>query len=302
MTSERRGGLGKGLSALIPNGDGAESGFRRVPVELIDPNPRQPRDVFDDTELAELAASIREVGLLQPVVVRSVGARFELIAGERRVRASKIAGLDRIPAIVRETGDDELLREALIENIHRAQLNPLEEAAAYQQLLDDFGVTHEELARRVGKSRPAVSNALRLLSLPGALQRKVAAGVLSAGHAKALLSIDDPAEQAELADRIVREGLSVRATEEVARSGGAASAGRPSSRGGRRATRDRASGLADLEARLADALQAPVSISMGRGGGRLTIDVSTVEDLERIVGIIASGLRTTIPVAEQPLG
>jgi ParB family transcriptional regulator, chromosome partitioning protein len=311
VTNERRGGLGRGLSALIPNAEENESGYRRIPLELIDPNPRQPRELFDETELAELAASIREVGLLQPIVVRAVDGRFELVAGERRVRASRIAGLDRVPAIVRETSDDELLREALIENIHRAQLNPLEEAAAYRQLLEDLDVTHEELADRVGKSRPAVSNALRLLALPPKLQRRVAAGVLSAGHAKALLALDVPEDQEELAERITAEGLSVRATEELVRlrrEGGAAGRTDGTATRGRRTNRDghtkrgAVPGLLDLQQRLTEAIHAEVEITMGKRSGTLAITFVGAEDLERIVGVIADGLRTAIPVAEEPLG
>src|SRR5580658_2298221 len=241
MMPQPKRGLGKGLGALIPSGppgSGAMPGstaytgatayaedapagmagayLEEVPVRDIRPNPRQPRQIFDEDTLAELAASIAAVGLLQPVVVRRISSgSFELIMGERRWRASQQAGIDVIPAIVRETSDDDLLRNALMENLHREQLNPLEEAAAYQQLLDDFGVTHEELARRVGRSRPHISNTVRLLNLPPAVQKRVAAGVLSAGHARALLGIDDPAVQEQLAHRIVAEGLSVRAVEEI---------------------------------------------------------------------------------------
>src|SRR6204780_1354814 len=236
-------GLGKGLGALIPTGPPASVGLpgsygareaamamaadadlapvagaylEEVPVDAIAPNPRQPRQIFDQDALAELAASLTPVGLLQPVVGRRTRAGgYELIMGERRWRASQVAGLEVIPAIVRETADDDLLRNALIENLHREQLNPLEEAAAYQQLLDDFSATHEELARKVGRSRPHISNTLRLLHLPPAVQKRVAAGVLSAGHARALLGVDDPAAQEQLAHRIVAEGLSVRAVEEI---------------------------------------------------------------------------------------
>ena len=297
--NERRG-LGRGLSALIPGGEAGAPALREVSTSAVSPNPRQPRGSFDESELAELAASIREVGLLQPIVVRELAPeRYELVAGERRLRAAKLAGLTRLPAIVRDTSDADLLREALIENIHRVQLNPLEEAAAYQQLLEDFGVTHEELAERLGKSRSTISNALRLLTLPPALQRRVAAGVLSAGHAKALLSLEDRSEQERIADRIVREGLSVRATEEIVRlsqmdgvapgdtSGGERSSGRPS-------RRISAPGLGDLEQRLSDALRARVKVSMGARKGRVTVDFRSVDDLERIVGVIARGLQTDI--------
>jgi len=231
---QRKGGLGRGLAALIPTAPvdpGMSDSSRRadapadriagavyqeVPIAAIVPNPRQPRQVFDDETLAELAHSIREFGLLQPIVVRPLeGGRYELIMGERRWRAAQQADLDCIPAIVRSTADDAMLRDALLENIHRVQLNPLEEAAAYQQLLDDFGVTHEQLALRIGRSRPAITNTIRLLKLPVAVQRRVAVGVLSAGHARALLSLDQPVAQEELAARIVAEGMSVRATEEA---------------------------------------------------------------------------------------
>src|ERR1700684_1533210 len=266
MAQQKRG-LGKGLGALIPTGPvtppgGALSGgavpggpgtaggttaapggppgpgagqaataggayCQELPISSVTPNPRQPRQVFDDDALDELVASIQQVGLLQPVVVREVSpGRFELVMGERRWRASQRAGLTEIPAIVRATTDDDLLRDALMENLHREQLNPLEEAAAYQQLLDDFGTTHEELARRIGRSRPHISNTLRLLNLSPGVQRRVAAGVLTAGHARALLSVDDAEAQDHLARRIVAEGLSVRAVEEIVTMGDA-SAGRP---------------------------------------------------------------------------
>ncbi len=238
----RRGGLGRGLGALIPTSAPADvpgasfaptsvatasaadpgaplpvpgAAYAEVPVGSIHPNPQQPRQVFDEDALAELTHSIREFGVLQPVVVRADADGYELVMGERRLRAAAAAGLETIPAIVRSTSDDAMLRDALLENIHRAQLNPLEEAAAYQQLLEEFGTTHDELAQRIGRSRPQVSNTIRLLNLPLAVQRRVAAGVLSAGHARALLGLDDANEQDELAGRIVAEGLSVRATEEL---------------------------------------------------------------------------------------
>lgn len=305
----RKGGLGRGLAALIPPGEEHRATLTEVALSAISPNPRQPRGVFDDDELEGLATSIRDMGVLQPIVVRPLGdERYELIAGERRLRASKLAGLTRIPAIVRHTEDADLLKEALVENIHRVQLNPLEEGAAYQQLLDDFGVTQEELAQRLGKSRPAISNAMRLLSLPSAVQRKVAAGVISAGHAKALLSMTDRAEQERLADRIVAEGLSVRATEEIVRlrslddddvdtglsalSKGAGSGGRSR---GRRLT---APGLIDLQDDLSDALMARVRITMGARKGRIAIEFGSVDDLERIVGVIASGLGKDVTVGD----
>ncbi|MBW3577248.1 MAG: ParB/RepB/Spo0J family partition protein [Actinobacteria bacterium] len=304
--TERRG-LGRGLSALIPN-EQATDGLRELPVSAIAPNRRQPRGVFDDDELAELAASIREVGLLQPILVREVGIdRYEVVAGERRLRAAKLAGLTRIPALVRPTSDADLLKEALIENIHRVQLNPLEEAAAYQQLLEDFAVTQEQLAARLGKSRPTISNALRLLSLPPAVQRKVAAGVLTAGHAKALLALERREDRERLAERIVAEGLSVRDTEEVVRLRylGAAPAPslQPSADVAPRPPRRRvtAPGLRELEERLSDALAARVKVTVGARKGRITVDFASVDDLERIVGIVAQGLQTTIPVQETSL-
>ena len=220
--NQRKGGLGRGLGALIQStadpvaGEDAAATYREIPLDAIAPNPRQPREHFDEEALAELVASIREVGLLQPVVVRERGGgAYELIMGERRLRASREAGLAAIPAIVRETPDDAMLRDALLENLHRSQLNPLEEAAAYQQLLEEFGATHEQLAERIGRSRSQVTNTIRLLNLPPSVQKRVAAGVLSAGHARALLSLDDANAQERLAHRVVAEGLSVRAVEEA---------------------------------------------------------------------------------------
>lgn len=297
MTNPR--GLGRGLSALIPATDDATGGLRQVPLSEIRPNPRQPREVFDETELAELAASIREVGILQPLVVRTGEDGFELVAGERRLRAARIAGLHRVPVIVRQTGDAELLREALIENIHRAELNPLEEAAAYSQLLEDFGVTHEELAERVGKSRSTVTNSLRLLRLPAPVQRRVAAGVLSAGHAKALSGLDNADEQLRIAERIASEGLSVRATEELVRL--TQQDGPRRGQGPRRTPTARNQGLTDLEERLSQALDARVQVKVGAKRGAMTIEFSDAEDLERIVAVIAEGLSADIPVREQPL-
>ncbi|HEX9765628.1 MAG TPA: ParB/RepB/Spo0J family partition protein [Nitriliruptorales bacterium] len=301
----RPGGLGRGLAALIPPGEGTNTGLRELSISSISPNPRQPRGVFDETELEELAASIRDIGLLQPVVVRPLeDERYELVAGERRLRASKLAGRTSIPALVRNTSDDDLLKEALVENIHRVQLNPLEEAAAYQQLLEDFGVTQEELARRIGKSRPAISNAIRLLGLPSAVQRKVAAGVLSSGHAKALLALDERSAQERLADHIVAEGLSVRATEEIVRlqlvegdhtPGPRASSGGSGASSGSR-PRVTAPGLRDLEENLSDALMTRVKVGMGAKKGRLQIEFASVDDLERIVGIIARGVQQEIPL------
>jgi ParB family chromosome partitioning protein len=306
----RKGGLGRGLAALIPPGEEQSASLTELPLSAIAPNPRQPRGIFDDEELEGLATSIRDMGVLQPIVVRPLGdERYELIAGERRLRASKLAGLTRIPAIVRHTDDADLLKEALVENIHRVQLNPLEEGAAYQQLLDDFGVTQEELASRLGKSRPAISNAMRLLSLPSAVQRKVAAGVISAGHAKALLAVDDRAAQEKLADRILAEGLSVRATEEIVRlrtmdepdvgvNSGVGGV-RPGGPGGRsRSRRLTAPGLIELQEDLSDALMARVRITMGARKGKLAIDFGSVDDLERIVGVLARGLGTDVQLNE----
>ncbi|WP_182112548.1 MULTISPECIES: ParB/RepB/Spo0J family partition protein [unclassified Actinotalea] len=259
--------------------------FAELPVGSIAPNPRQPRSVFDEEALAELVGSIREVGVLQPVVVRPVvgedGApRYELIMGERRWRATQEAGLERIPAIIRETDDTDLLRDALLENLHRSQLNALEEAAAYQQLLDDFGCTHEELARRIHRSRPQISNTLRLLRLPPLVQRRVAAGVLSAGHARALLGLADGAAMERLAQRIVAEGLSVRATEEIVALGGDAEKRVP-------VRRPRAgvhnAALDDLATRLSDRFETRVKIQLGRNKGRMTVEFASVQDLNRIL-------------------
>ena len=294
----RRGGLGRGLAALIPPEEQqpAGAGLLEVPVDAIVPNPRQPREIFDEDELDGLATSIRDMGLLQPLVVRPLAdERYELVAGERRLRAAKRAGLDTLPALVRHTDDGDLLKEALVENIHRVQLNPLEEAAAYQQLLEEFEFTQDELAARLGKSRPSISNALRLLGLPAPVQRRVAAGVLSAGHARALLAVGEPAEQERLAERIVAEGLSVRATEELVRlrivEEQEAEAA-PSRRGAGRPSRVTAPGLVELQEDLSDALMARVRISMGARKGRLQVEFTSVDELERIVGVIARGLES----------
>ncbi len=264
--------------------------FAEIPVGAITPNPRQPRSVFDEDDMAELVHSVREIGVLQPVVVRPVEGstdRFELIMGERRWRASQAAGLETVPAIVRDTAEDDLLRDALLENLHRSQLNPLEEAAAYSQLLEDFGCTHEELAGRIGRSRPQISNTLRLLKLPPLVQRRVAAGVLSAGHARALLGLPDGSAIERLAQRIVAEGLSVRAVEEIVALGGDDATAKPRSRapraGGRHAELD------DLAARLSDRFDTRVQIALGRRKGRLSVEFATVEDLNRIVAILAPG-------------
>jgi ParB family transcriptional regulator, chromosome partitioning protein len=259
--------------------------FAELPVSAIEPNAKQPRHVFDEEALEELKKSIQEVGLLQPVVVRDIGeGRYELVMGERRWRAAQAVGKDTIPAIVRDTRDDAMLRDALLENIHRANLNPLEEAAAYQQLLEEFGATHEELARRIGRSRPQISNTIRLLNLPAPVQRRVAAGVLSAGHARALLGLDDGDAQEQLALRIVAEGLSVRATEELVSlmvADGPAKKAAPARR-----AKVHAPALNDLADRLSDRFDTRVKVDIGRNKGKITIEFATVDDLERIVGMI----------------
>lgn len=267
--------------------------FAEIPVDGIRPNPRQPRQVFDEDALAELVHSVREIGVLQPIVVREVPddvpegeSRYELVMGERRWRAAQRAGLETVPAIVRDTGENDLLRDALLENLHRADLNPLEEAAAYQQLLDDFACTHDELAARIGRSRPQISNTLRLLRLPPLVQRRVAAGVLSAGHARALLGLSDGAAMERLAQRIVAEGLSVRATEEIVAVGGDDEPPAP-----RRRPRagERHEALDALAERLSDRFDTRVSVALGRRKGRLTVEFATLEDLNRIVEMLAPG-------------
>jgi ParB family chromosome partitioning protein len=321
----RRGGLGRGLGALIPSGppapaavstDAAASAvasataevdllpvrgarFLEVPVGSVRPNPRQPRQAFDEDALAELTHSVREFGVLQPVVVREVEGGYELVMGERRLRAAQAAGLESIPAVVRDTADDALLRDALLENIHRVQLNPLEEAAAYQQLLEEFGVTQQELASRLGRSRPQVSNTIRLLNLPLPVQRRVAAGVLTAGHARALLGLDDPDAQEELASRIVAEGLSVRATEELVAltAAGHAERKRAARRSGPRVAPPAA---AELGERLCDVFDTRVRVEMGRRKGKITIEFGSVADLERIVGIMAPQLAIDQPHPVEP--
>ena len=335
----RRGGLGRGLGALIPTAasvgaahpaitntqdapgspgsradvtvdldrggrqpmvDVPGARFAEVNIADIRPNPKQPRQVFDEAALDELAHSLREVGFLQPVVVRPapVGAGsaggparvgtegYELVMGERRWRAAQQAGFTTIPAIIRETNDDVLLRDALLENLHREQLNPLEEGAAYAQLLEEFGATHEELAKRIGRSRSQVSNTIRLLNLPPSVQRKVAAGVLSAGHARALLGLDDGSAQEHLAQRIVAEGLSVRAVEELVAVGDAGSARRRAPRAGRQ----RAAGLVELAAGLSDHFETRVRVDLGRSRGKITIEFASVDDLDRIVAAMAPEL------------
>jgi ParB family transcriptional regulator, chromosome partitioning protein len=317
--AQRKGGLGRGLAALIPTGpvgtegdpvpglrpDGhpdAPSGqvtgaiYQEVPMRAIVPNPRQPRQAFDEEALAELAHSIREFGLLQPIVVRPLPAepangqlgtdRYELIMGERRWRAAQQAGLDCIPAIVRSTADDAMLRDALLENIHRVQLNPLEEAAAYQQLLEDFGVTHEQLASRIGRSRPVITNTIRLLRLPVPVQRRVAAGVLSAGHARALLGLEEPFAQETLAARIVAEGLSVRATEEAVTLSRTEPAQAPPKAAPPRPMR--APGLQQLAENLSDAFDTRVKVELGRRKGRIVVEFGSVDDLNRIVALMTA--------------
>lgn len=270
-------------------GDGtAGAHFAEVPIDAITPNPRQPREVFDEDALAELVTSIREVGLLQPVVVRQLGPeRYELIMGERRWRACREAGLERIPAIIRATEDEKLLLDALLENLHRAQLNPLEEAAAYDQLLKDFNCTHDQLADRIGRSRPQVSNTLRLLRLSPSVQRRVAAGVLSAGHARALLSVEDSEEQDKLAHRIVAEGLSVRAVEEIVTLMGSTPKSR--ARKGPRAGKRVSPALDHLATRLSDRFETRVKVDLGQKKGKIVVEFASMEDLERILGQLAPG-------------
>ena len=260
--------------------------FAEIPVSSIRPNAKQPRTVFDEDALDELVGSIREVGVSQPVVVRPVADGYELVMGERRWRATQAAGLRTIPAIIRQTDEGDLLRDALLENLHRAQLNPLEEAAAYQQLLDDFGCTQEELAGRIHRSRPQISNTLRLLKLPPLVQRRVAAGVLSAGHARALLALPDAGAMERIAQRIVAEGLSVRAVEEIVALGG--DEAKPARRTAPRAG-DRNEALDDLAARLSDRFETRVKVALGKSKGRLTVEFASVQDLNRILGTLAPG-------------
>lgn len=284
--SAKRGGLGTNLDSLIPTsltvGTTEVAQQNEVLLSAISPNPRQPRTHFDEEALNELIASIKEIGILQPPVVRKVSeGRYELIMGERRFRAAKAAGLTTIPVIIRKTPDNELLREALIENIHRSQLNPLEEAAAYAGLLDDFGCTHDELATKLGRSRPLISNMLRLLNLPASVQRKVAAGVISAGHARALLGLSGEKEIEKLAHRIVAEGLSVRATEEIV------ATTNPIKKSSKKKSAVGISGIALASAELlSDYLDTRVSIEQGKGKGKITIEFAGSEDLQRIVDLI----------------
>lgn len=311
--STQRRGLGRGLGSLIPTGPaeepppaevpaeptagepagdpGAVAGgtvagayFAELPPEQVRPNAVQPRQVFDEDAMAELVHSIREVGLLQPIVVRRTGEdEYELIMGERRWRAAQEAGLTAIPAIVRQTGDDDMLRDALLENLHRSELNPLEEASAYAQLLDDFGCTHVELAQRIGRSRPQISNTLRLLKLSPSVQRRVAAGVLSAGHARALLAVEDPEVQDRLAQRVVAEGISVRGLEEIVSVGspGQDVPARPVAR-----RRPVAPGLTELADRLSDRLETRVKVDLGKSKGKITVEFASMDDLRRIVDVM----------------
>ena len=313
--SRKRSGLGRGLASLIPTGpedtNSASMGhrmgdaaadvvlggapeqsavgavYREIDPSAIERNPRQPRQVFDEEALAELVHSIREFGLMQPIVVRGMSGqpgRYQLVMGERRWRAAQQAGLATIPAIVRETADDSMLRDALLENIHRAQLNPLEEAAAYQQLLDEFEVTHDELAARIGRSRPLITNMIRLLRLPIAVQRRVAAGVLSAGHARALLALEGgPELQEELATRIVAEGLSVRATEEVVT---LANREDPLTPAVPRRKPIHMPGLQDVAERLSTAFDTRVTVSLGKRKGKIVVEFGSVDDLQRIVDLM----------------
>ena len=281
-------------TAVEPSVGGTVAGayFAELPISQVRPNARQPRQVFEAEALAELVHSINEVGLLQPVVVRRTDEdSYELIMGERRWRASQEAGRDTIPAIVRETDDDDMLRDALLENLHRSQLNPLEEAAAYGQLLEDFGCTHEELAQRIGRSRPQISNTLRLLRLSPAVQRRVAAGVLSAGHARALLSVEDPGLQDKLASRVTAEGISVRGLEEIVSVGVEDDA---SPRVARR--KPVAPGLAELADRLSDRLETRVKVDLGKAKGKITVEFASLDDLRRIVDIMDPRNRDDRPI------
>ncbi|AKK30968.1 chromosome partitioning protein ParB [Mycobacterium sp. EPa45] len=327
MSSKNKGGLGRGLASLIPTGpadggprlgaaaadvviggtslnaDSVGAVYREIDPAAIEPNPRQPRQVFDEEALAELVHSIREFGLMQPIVVRAVpdtapgsagrgaatGAmstpiRYQLVMGERRWRAAQEAGLATIPAIVRETAEDNLLRDALLENIHRVQLNPLEEAAAYQQLLEEFEVTHDELAVRIGRSRPVITNMIRLLRLPIAVQRRVAAGVLSAGHARALLALEaGPEAQEELAARIIAEGLSVRATEEAVTLANRSDTKTPPAP---RRKPIQMPGLQDVAERLSSTFDTRVTVSLGKRKGKIVVEFGSVDDLQRIVDMM----------------
>ena len=313
----RRGGLGRGLEALIPSSpqddqepateaadqESAAAGvsdepsgpsFEQLPLGRIDRNPRQPREAFDVESLHDLTTSIEAVGVLHPIVVRPSGDRYQIVMGERRVRAARAAGLERIPAIVRTTEDYQLLRDALLENVHREDLNPLEEAAAYKQLLADFGITQQELASRLGRSRPVIANAIRLLALPGSVQRRIAARTLSAGHANAVASLEDPVQQERLADRIVAEGLTVRMAEELAQriKNGEPLLG-PDERAGLRVRPiPQAPGMAELAERLSDRLETRVRVQLGKRKGKMVIEFATLDDLQRICDAIGLEQRT----------
>jgi len=302
--ADKRIGLGRGIGALIPTSEnpneapidvffpaGGSTGenlvavpgarFGHLDISSIRPNAKQPRSVFEPEAFAELVHSIKELGVLQPIVVRSIAGetgKYELIMGERRLRASKEAGLAKIPAVIRETADENMLRDALLENLHRSDLNPLEEASAYQQLLEDFGITQEELANRIGRSRPKITNSIRLLKLPAEVQRKVAAGVLSAGHARALLSIEDSARQLELANKVINEGLSVRSLEEIV-----SMAGKPDRKTGKVRPGNRQDMLKGLAEQVGDHLSTKVKIAIGKGKGTITIEFGSLEDLKRII-------------------
>jgi ParB family transcriptional regulator, chromosome partitioning protein len=321
----RRGGLGRGLEALIPSNPQAERelaqtsnhqpvveeeteepagpSFEQLPLDRIDPNPRQPRGAFDEEPLQDLTTSIEAVGVLQPIVVRPHGERYQIVMGERRVRAARAAGLERIPAIVRTTEDNQLLRDALLENVHREDLNPLEEAAAYEQLLADFGITQEELAARLGRSRPVIANAMRLLRLPGSVQRRIAARTLSAGHARAVASLEDPVQQERLADRIVAEGLTVRMAEELAQriKNGEPLLGQDERPRLRVRPVMQAPGMADLAERLSDRLETRVRVQLGKRKGKVLIEFATLDDLQRIcdaIGLEQQGAQ--LPEAPTP--
>ena len=287
--STKKGGLGRNLDSLIPTAIKAVGSSEtiadrmEIPLSAITPNPRQPRTIFDSDALHELAASIKEIGILQPPVVRKTAEnKYELIMGERRYRAAKLAGLTSIPVIIRQTSDNELLREALVENIHHNNLNSLEEAAAYNQMLTDFGFTHDELADKLGKSRPVITNTLRLLNLPPSVQKRLAAGTLSAGHARALLGLANADEMERLANKIINEGLSVRATEELIALG---SAGAKVST---KKNKSKSSGkYQELVERLEDSLDTRVHIQAGKSGGKIIIEYADGQDLQRIVGVIS---------------
>jgi len=287
--TELKGGLGRGLSALLPHEVVIAGGpqLRDIAIGEIKPNARQPRTAIDDDALDELAASIRSVGLLQPVVVRPVDGGYELVAGERRWRACKLAGLTRIPAIIRETGDDQMLRDALIENLQRVDLNPLDEAAAFRQLVDDFGATHEEIAERVGKSRAAVTNSLRLLQLSPDVQQRIAAGTFSAAHGRAVAALADHAAQARAAARVVADALSVRQTEDLVRTMvGTGEPLRERAAARRDPKKERPAGILEAEMLLSDILGTRVVVESGRRRGRIAIEFADFDDLDRIVRFI----------------